>query len=115
MPTLNPIDWEACVKQSNNKPKLAEELLGMLALELPTFITAITTHLKDGDIAQLSHQIHRLHGACCYCGAIRLKQLLHEVEVDIHHYDRTTLEQKVQLILEEVKRVQHALSEKSYL
>ena len=70
---------------------------------------------KPAGIRIKSEGCLRLHGACCYCGANRLKQLLHEVEVDIHHYDRTTLEQKVQPILEEVRRVPLALSEKSYL
>lgn len=115
MSTISPIDWAACVKQSNNKPKIAEELLNMLALELPNFVNEIQQHLSTGNIDGLAHQIHRLHGACCYCGANTLKQLLHDVEVDIHHYDRTMLNQKISQILAEVASVQQALAEKSYL
>jgi len=33
------LDWQACVKLSNNKEDLAKELLGMLAKELPIFRT----------------------------------------------------------------------------
>ena len=77
------INWQDCVKQSNNKPELAQELLDMFALELPTLKQQITSSHNKQDRNNLEHHIHKLHGASCYCGTNKLKILLHNFEPKI--------------------------------
>ena len=110
----NPINWQDCIKQSNNKPKLAQQLLNMLALELPEFKQAITTSFKQDDTPTLIHHIHKLHGACCYCGANQLKSMLNNIENHIQDYTPQELEIHIQALLVEIDAVQQALATQSY-
>jgi two-component system sensor histidine kinase BarA len=49
---------------------------------LETFIASlkdeklvITRSLKKDDLDELYNAVHRIHGACCYCGVPRLKAI----------------------------------------
>jgi len=68
------IDWELGLKLANNKRDLAEEMLLLLTKSLPDEITAMQKLLAENNYAVLLQQIHKLHGAICYCGVPRLKR-----------------------------------------
>jgi len=108
------INWQDCVKQSNNKPELAQQLLDMFALELPTLKQQITAAHSKLDRNNLEHHVHKLHGASCYCGTQTLKALLHELEPQIKKLSDTDLNQKMQQVLTEIDRVMDALKRKNY-
>lgn len=112
--STNTISWNDCVKQSNNKPDLAQQLLDMLALELPEFNKQISTALKRNDIKKLEFHTHKLHGACCYCGANNLKSMLHEMENNLSTWTSAEVQKRTQLILEEIQAVATAIRTKSY-
>ena len=112
--TLDTLNWKDCIKQSNDKPDLAQQLLDMLALELPDFKQYISTSLQKNDIKQLHFHAHKLHGACCYCGANQLKSLLHELENNIESWSPTVLLQKTRHILDEIDAVAHIIKTKQY-
>ena len=108
------VNWKDCIRQSNNRPKLAEELLNMFSLELPDFQQKIQSAWRHHDLPTLKAQIHKLHGACCYCGANTLKQQLHTLENRIDTLDMPTLSQYIQSLDSEIERVKIALSTQDY-
>ena len=84
-----PIDWAESLKLSNNKIDLAEEILSMFIADLPDFKAKIQESLAKGDHETLEQHVHKLHGACCYCGVPKLKGLLNQLESNIksHRYE----------------------------
>ena len=67
------IDLELSLKRANNKPDLAEELLGLLIQDLQETQKKILDAWEVKDWPQLLHQAHKLNGATCYCGVPRLQ------------------------------------------
>jgi len=108
------INWNDCIKQSNNKPDLAQQLLDMLALELPEFKQAIKESFAQNKTSILINHIHKLHGACCYCGANHLKSMLNHIENHIQDYTPQELETHIHALLAEIEAVQQALATQSY-
>lgn len=103
------LNWADCIKQSNNKPDLARDLLSMLALELPDFKKKISSALSTLNKKDLQFHAHKLHGACCYCGANRLKALLHDLESCISTWSNTLLTNKTEEIIEEIDALANAI------
>ena len=108
------INWQDCVKQSNNKPDLAQELLDMFALELPTLKQHIVSAHQKKDRSNLEHHVHKLHGATCYCGTQKLKSLLHNLEPQIKKLSDAELSRHMQSVLLEIDRVMRSLKSKDY-
>ena len=114
MSATNAINWQDCVKQSNNKPELAQELLDMFALELPTLKQQINLSHKNNDLSTLEYHVHKLHGACCYCGTNRLKLILHDLEKNISRLQPAQLDTQIQTVRLEIDRIIHSLQSKDY-
>ncbi len=74
------VDWDLCLKLSNNKPKLAQELLELLAKDLPQYQTILAKAKQQQNFTELEDHIHKLHGACCYVGVPKLKLISQELE-----------------------------------
>ena len=113
MPTAA-INWSDCVKQSNNKTQLAQELLNMFAAELPLLCQKIKQAQQNNNIADLKHTLHKLHGASCYCGTNQLKKLLNNIEQSIDQLDKIELNSKMKLVYNEIDKIQQELKTKSY-
>ncbi len=77
------IDWQACLELSNNNKDLAIELLTMLVNDLPDYEEKIRAAYAQHDIALIKHHLHKLHGACCYCGVPALRTLVKSAQEDI--------------------------------
>ena len=108
------INWSDCVQHSNNQPDLAQELLDLLTVELPTLKHDIQQSHQNQDRAQLAHVIHKLHGAACYCGTQHLKGLLQALEPNIQQLPDAELNARVQAVLAEINRVQQSLANRDY-
>lgn len=74
------IDWQLSVKLANNNKELAKDLLEMFITDLPKASEAIHEAFTQKQYIELANQVHRLHGASCYCGVTRLKGLLTKME-----------------------------------
>lgn len=74
------IDWELSIKLANNNRELAKDLLKMFIADLPRACEAINSAFEEKHYLELVNQIHRLHGASCYCGVTRLKNILAKME-----------------------------------
>lgn len=77
------IDWELGLRLAGNKEDIAKDMLELLINSLPEEIALINTFSKDRNYSQLLKQLHRLHGAICYCGLPRLKLLVSRLETDL--------------------------------
>jgi two-component system sensor histidine kinase BarA len=65
------------------KADLAQEMLQLLVQSLPQAEQQIEQALTDNDQQLLLHALHKLHGACCYTGVPRLKNLLEALETQL--------------------------------
>ena len=74
------IDWSLCVKLASGKKSLASEFLDKFMEELIHDQKAIVKHYQDKEINQLKSTLHKLYGACCFCGVPKLKELTLEFE-----------------------------------
>lgn len=77
---IKSFDWEACLSSSHNKEDLARELLSMFINELPVFREEIIKAYQQRDDKKLGNLLHKLNGACCYCGVPKLKMLIDQLE-----------------------------------
>lgn len=100
------IDWELCVSLAANKVDLAEELLTNFVRHLPEARNTIKQHFLHSQGSELLEAIHKLHGACCYCGVPKLKSITYRLEKVLKADDYTHipnlighLEQEVEAIL----------------
>ncbi len=84
------IDWQLSIKLANNNRNLAKDLLAMFIGDLPKSSEAIHAVFEQKQYPELVNQVHRLHGASCYCGVSRLKALLGKMEFTLREelYDQ---------------------------
>jgi two-component system sensor histidine kinase BarA len=77
------IDWEQGKKLAGNNASLADEILGMLIQRLEKDL-ALIKELNEKSLHEaLRNEVHKLHGAVCYCGTPRLKATLMRLETDL--------------------------------
>lgn len=78
-----PIDWKKALKLAGNNSTLAKEMLSSLIEELPSTQYKINEAYADQNQKNFHHEIHRLHGACCYSGVVPLKNAVAALETAI--------------------------------
>lgn len=74
------VDISLCLTLSHGKPALAAEILTLLLDELPLSRRDINLALDESRFADARDLIHKLHGACCYCGVPTLKAICKKME-----------------------------------
>lgn len=77
------IDWPLGIKLAGNQRSLAEEMMTVLKNDLADVVASIKKRHKAGDYKKMQQEIHKLHGAVCYCGVPRLKSILAELETHL--------------------------------
>ena len=77
------IDWKLGMKLAGNKKEVAEELLDLFIKKLPIDLCTIKALHETINYSGLQKEIHKLHGALCYCGAPRLKKLISHLETEL--------------------------------
>jgi len=109
------IDWDLCVELAAGKEHVAQEILQAFMKELPATKQSIQQSYANKDYTDLKNQLHRLHGACCYCGVPQLKQATKEFEALLkndqneqvvkEHYQ--ALFQVIELVENHYRQLQH--------
>ncbi|HQQ63773.1 MAG TPA: response regulator [Pseudomonadales bacterium] len=74
------VDRTVALKASGNNPAIATEMLNILLDSLPNEQKVINEAIKAGNYALAGEYVHKLHGACCYCGVIELKNCCNAME-----------------------------------
>lgn len=85
------IDWDLGKKLAGNRPDLAKEILSFLVKRVSDDLALIKYLYDQGNQAELLRQIHKLHGALCYCGVPRLQILAGRLEMDLKSHIMTHL------------------------
>lgn len=82
-PELKIVDWELALKLAGGKEDLAQDLFERLKKSLGDDKIKINQAFETRNLEALRDQVHRVHGASCYCGVPRLKQAAHTLESSI--------------------------------
>lgn len=112
---MDSIDWKLCLKLNNNRPELAKELLTLFAKELPETKNNIKQAWQQQAFTPLKDEVHKLHGACCYCGVPRLKEIVEKLEnllkTDINNPEIASL---ITQLDQEIDNVMETLSQPNF-
>lgn len=77
------IDYQPGNNLAGNKKEFAQDLLDLLAKQLPQDFKAINQAFSKKNYVVLQQLVHRLHGALSYCGVPRLKTLVNQLETNL--------------------------------
>ena len=89
LPQSKHIDWELAQKCAGGKVDLAIDMLNMLLDSLPESRENINNAVEQDNTPDILKHVHKLHGACCYTGVPRMKNLANTIETEIKKSDST--------------------------
>jgi two-component system sensor histidine kinase BarA len=75
------INWSMCVELVSGKKQLALDFLNEFVKELEKDKETFLNQFKANDFKALSASLHKLHGACCFCGVPSLKEQVKKCEL----------------------------------
>ena len=104
-PAKTAIDWPLSMKMANNKLDLAQTMLSMLVQSIPEARSQIREAHEDGELKLLLEKVHKFHGATCYVGVPKLKQLSFDLETALKQGDGEAAEQLLPQLESEMTRV----------
>ena len=99
------IDWELAMKLSGNNRHIAEDILALFIRNIPDELTGINQSFRDQNYGEMCKQLHKLHGALCYCGLPRLKTLVATLESNLKNDKTDDLPTLVKLLNQEVNEL----------
>ncbi|GIU45962.1 hypothetical protein TUM4438_20650 [Shewanella sairae] len=106
------LNWDLCLTQANNKPDLALDMLKMLLKSLPETVEHIEHALNTTDKDKMLACIHKLHGACCYCGVPTTQMLCQEIESSLKRDVMIDdVEPEILELLDELTKVESAANQ----
>lgn len=111
---MSAINWSLSLELCGGSPETAEELLMMLAEELPEFKEKIQATYEAKDAKNLSFHAHKLHGACCYCGVPRLKPLIKNLEAHAKSMPPIFDDALFNEVMAEISMIEHSLRDQDY-
>ncbi|WP_428239817.1 response regulator [Gynuella sp.] len=100
------IDLVVGLERASGKLGLAKDMMKMLIDSLGNDADAISSAYHDNDHEALLEAVHKLHGACHYCGVIKLQKLAYDTESAIKTKNYNELEDKLMLLYEEIAEIQ---------
>lgn len=112
---LPAIDWKLALKLAGNKKDLAMEMLDYLEKTLLQELLAIRILTKQQSYDELQSVLHKLHGAICYCGVPRLKQVVAQFETALKKQEYSRIDVLFQQFEIEVNTLMKALKAKTYI
>lgn len=108
------IDWQLAVKLANNRPELAKDLLELLVTELPQSQKEINHAYESADFSLLQRLVHKLHGATCYCGVPRLKEIAAKLEAKLKTHEKPDIQALVTEINQEIEQILITFKQQNY-
>lgn len=106
------IDWELSTRLAGNRKDLADDLLTLLIQALPDDLKLINHLHQTQNYPELLQQVHKLHGAICYCGTPRIKTILASLETDLKN---NIMDSSSYLLIQLNTEVNHLLEQYSLL
>ncbi len=108
------IDWQECLKLMSGKKEVAQEMLARFIEHLEQDLQKIVHAKEKKDLKALSNIVHRLHGACCYCGVPNLKRMLKTFEDNIANTNHFDIEPLYCRLLQEINEVLNQYHEMNF-
>lgn len=108
------IDWQLSLTLANNRSDLAQELLDLLVKDLPNTQQQINQSFAQANYDKLQQQVHKLHGATCYCGVPRLKQLAKSLEQKLQKQETQLIPDLMQQLNHEIQQIITIFSNEQY-
>ncbi len=104
----HPIDWSLSLKMANQKPDLARGMLQGLIGSLPDARQKIAHAHQQGDQKTLLEQVHKFHGACCYVGVPKMRQLANQLETALKAGEAEQVQTLLPAFLAEMDNIEKA-------
>lgn len=101
-----PVDWEQTLKLAANKSGLAKDMLMGLVGSLKSAQSSINQAFAKKDFKNMREAVHRLHGACCYCGVPSLKSAVSNLETALAKKETETINFLMVELNKEINRLQ---------
>ncbi len=101
-----PVDWQQTLKLAANKSSLAKDMLLGLVDSLKLAQTNINQTFTKKDYKNMREHVHRLHGACCYCGVPALKSAVATLETALAKKDLENINFLLVELNKEINRLQ---------
>lgn len=98
-------DWSLAVRRANGNEAVAKEMMESFIEQLQPSIDAIESAWTDLNLEDLLHHVHRIHGACCYTGAVKFQSLCNEIEDALKRKQQTLVESKIPKLIAESRCV----------
>ena len=99
------VNLQLCLQLAKKRPEVAEEMFNLLVDNLEKDMLLIQAQFEENALDALLESVHRLHGATCYTGTEKLKEVCLELE--------STLKQeafeKVDQLVEQLSREANAV------
>ena len=109
---VHTLNWELCLTQASQKQELALEMLKMLVDSMPETTADIDEALQVRNDQSMLAIIHKLHGACCYCGVPTTQKLCQQIELALKQGQTTEmLEPEILELLDELTKVESAIKQ----
>ncbi|WP_065187951.1 two-component sensor histidine kinase BarA [Shewanella woodyi] len=106
------LNWELCLTQANQKSDLALDMLKMLVASLPETTDQIKQALEEFNQESMLASVHKLHGACCYCGVPTTQKLCQEIESSLKRGSAVAdVEPEILELLDELTKVESAANQ----
>lgn len=106
------LNWELCLTQANQKTDLALDMLKMLVVSLPSTTEHIKRALEELNQKSMLSSVHKLHGACCYCGVPTTQKLCQAIESSLKHGAAVEdVEPEILELLDELIKVESAANQ----
>ncbi|GLS27258.1 response regulator [Marinibactrum halimedae] len=88
-PAEKVVDIGLCLQLSNQKSRLAHDMLAMLVDNLPKDLEKIRQYYETKTFSELEHTVHKLHGGASYTGVPKLKEAASALDklLQNKHYD----------------------------
>ena len=92
---LELIDIELSLARADNRPALAKEMLELLIESLPEDIEQLNTHHKQNNCEAMALIVHKIKGACCYCGVSKFEDSIKKLHVLLKDSLASLTEEKI--------------------
>lgn len=79
--SLNIVDVDLSLTRADNRPDLAKEMMEMLIESLPADIEKLNVQCQQGNDLSMSEVVHRMKGACCYCGVPKFEDSIKKLHL----------------------------------
>lgn len=114
------INWQMCVELANQNTEMASDLLKMFVADLPEISKAIQENFSLQNFTRLQSQVHKLHGASCYCGVPHLKNAAKQLEtalkqINTKSISNNEIEDLVGILLDEINAVEIAYKKNQFI